>query len=294
MKLYNILKEKNKNIEINKSNINLENIKSDYFLQKIYGNINKKKSLIIVKYNKKIQNRLNLNIKDYIECFEIFSSIELEIILKRNGYNKFININEHEIFYFHIYFNDNKEETKNKYEINERDNIKKIKIIIDYQVKSFKNLFRYCECIESINFRKFYRNNVNNMSNMFYGCSSLKELNLSNFNTNNVTDMSSMFSGCSSLKELNLSNFNTNNVINMYCMFYKCSSLKELNLSNFNTNNVTNMRSMFYKCSSLKELNLSNFNINNVIDMSYIFYGCSNDLKKKIISENKDFKGQAF
>ena len=72
-------------------------------------------------------------------------------------------------------------------------------------------------------FKKFYRNNINNMRSMFWGCSSLKELNLSNFNTNNVTKMGCMFFGCSSLKELNLSNFNTNNVTNMNSMFSGCS-----------------------------------------------------------------------
>ena len=76
----------------------------------------------------------------------------------------------------------------------------KIKIIIDYPVKSFKELFYKCRCIESINFKKFYRNNITDMRYMFFGCSSLKELNLSNFNTNNVTDMRYMFNGCS--KEL--------------------------------------------------------------------------------------------
>ena len=69
----------------------------------------------------------------------------------------------------------------------------KIKIIIDYQVKSFKELFSGCYYIESINFKKFYRNNITDMSYMFAGCSSLKELNLNNFNTNNVTNMSDMF-----------------------------------------------------------------------------------------------------
>ena len=62
--------------------------------------------------------------------------------------------------YYHIYFNDNKEEIKNKYEINKEDKVTKIKIIIDYQVKSLKELFSWCECIESINFKNFYRNNV--------------------------------------------------------------------------------------------------------------------------------------
>ena len=178
-----------------------------------------KKKLEIVKYNKKIQNRLNLCIKDYKENYEIFSPIDIEIIPIKKKYSNFINLNENDKLYYHIYFNNSKEEIKNKYDINANDKIAKIKIVIDYQIKSFEKLFYWCECIESINFKKFYRNNINNMSHMFYGCSSLKELNLNNFNTNNVTNMRSMFNGCSSLKELNIINFNTNNVTNRRYMF---------------------------------------------------------------------------
>ena len=183
----------------------------------------KKKKLEIVKYNKKIQNRINLSVKDYKEYSETYSSIEIEIIPAKGEYGKFINIKENDKLYYHIYFNDNKEEIKNKYEIKEEDKVTKIKIIIDYQIKSFNSLFKWCECIESINFKKFYRNNITDMGGMFYGCSSLKELNLNNFNTNNVTDMRQMFKGCTSLEELNLNNFNTNNVTYMECMFYGCS-----------------------------------------------------------------------
>ena len=114
----------------------------------------------------------------------------------KGEYGKFISINEEDKKYFHIYFNDNKEETK-KTELNEEDKISKINIIIDYQIESFSELFFDCKCIEYINFKKFYRNNVTDMSSMFYKCSSLKELNLSNFNTNNVTNMFGMFSKCS-------------------------------------------------------------------------------------------------
>ena len=106
--------------------------------------------------------------------------------------------------------------------INVDEEIKIIKIIIDYQVKSFEELFDSCDCIESIYFKKFYRNNITNMSCMFYRCSSLKELNLNNFNTNNITDMSFMLYKCSSLKELNLNNFNTNNVNDMRYMLGGC------------------------------------------------------------------------
>ena len=109
---------------------------------------------------------MNININNYKDFFEKFSSIELEIIPIQNEYGPFVNIKEEdEKKYFHIYFNDNKEEI-NKTELNEEDKVSKINIIIDYQIKSFKKLFFYCECIESINFKQFYRNDITNMSYM--------------------------------------------------------------------------------------------------------------------------------
>ena len=207
----------------------LRNLQSDYFIQKFFGYMSERKYLETIRYNKSIQKRINININHYKAYSETKTSIELDIIPMKGGkYGKFININEEDKKYFHIYFNDNK---KKEIEINSlyKDNVSKISIIIDYQIKSFSKLFYYCEYIESIKFKKFYRNNITNMSKMFYRCSSLKELNLDNFNTNKVTDMSNMFSDCESLTKLNLSNFNTNKVTNMCCMFYNCSSLKELN-----------------------------------------------------------------
>ena len=153
-------KENNKENESAKPNPITENIKSDYFLRKLYDNMPKKKKLEIVKYNKKIQNRINLSVKDYKEYSETFTPIEIEIIPVEDKCGKFININKNDELYYHIYFNDNKKEIKNKYKINKKDKVTKIKIIIDYQVKSFKKLFNLCKCIESINFKKFYRNNV--------------------------------------------------------------------------------------------------------------------------------------
>ena len=161
-----------------------KNLKSDFFIQKVFYNLLKKKSLDIIKYNNNIKKRINISIKDYKEYSEIYSSIEIEIKPVKNKYGEFINMNENKIYY-HIYFNDNKEEIKIKRNyFNKNDNVSKFKIIIDYQVKSFKELFYNCKCIEYIYFKKFYRNNIDNMGGMFNGCSSLKELNLSNFNTN--------------------------------------------------------------------------------------------------------------
>ena len=66
----------------------------------------------------------------------MYSSIEIEIKPVKNEYGKFIEMNEENKKYFHIYFNNNKEEIKRNY-LNENDNVEKIKIIIDYQIKSF-------------------------------------------------------------------------------------------------------------------------------------------------------------
>ena len=248
----------------------------------------KNKLLEIIKYNKKLQKRLNININNYIEYSQLYSSIEIEIKPVENKYGQFINILD-EDKYYHIYFDNSNEEIKRNY-LEENEKVKKIKIIIDYQVTSFKDLFIYCDCINSMFFKKFNRINITYMNCMFCKCFSLENLNLSNFKTDNVTDMGWMFSYCSSLKKLNLSNFITNNVVNMERMFKLCSSLKESNTPNFNTNNVTDMSYMFYNCLSLKELNLSNFSTHNVNNMNGMFSGFSDELKNKIREQNFSLK----
>ena len=54
------------------------------------------------------------------------------------------------------------------------------------------------------------------------------------------------------------------------------------------------MSGMFWGCSSLKELNLNNFNTNNVSNMSCMFDGCSDGLKKKIETQYKNIRKEAF
>ena len=147
----NIIKSKNKFI----------NIKSDYFIQKLFANMHKKITLKIIKCNFNIQKRLNININNYKDFSEKFSSIELEIIPIKNEYGPFIKIKEKNKKYFHIYFNNNKEEIK-KTELNKEDRVSKINVSFDYRIESFYELFDDCKCIESINFKKFYRNNINN------------------------------------------------------------------------------------------------------------------------------------
>ena len=278
--------------KLNKINTKLSflNIKSNFILRKIFDNLEKNKSLEIMKYNKQLQKRFNLTINDYKEYFEYYySPIEIELKLVDNIYDEFINIPEEDSEYYHIYFDDSKEEIKRNY-TNEEDKVKIIKIIINYQVKSFKGLFADRSFITSIVFKKFTRINIIDMSYMFYKCQLLKELNLSNFNTTNVINMSYMFSGCELLKELNLSNFNTNNVTDMSYMLSGCSSLKKLDISNFKINNVISMIEMFNHCSSLKEIKFWNDNINNITDTKGMFWDCSKKLLKRIKNQNKNME----
>ena len=153
----------------NKSKSYLDNLRGDYFLPKIFDYTQKKKFLQILKFNKKLHKRLKLNINDYKEYSQYYSSVELKITLADDKYGKFIYISGEQRKYYHIYFDNSAEEIKRIY-LNEGQKFKMIKIIINSQVKSFKRLFYDCKCIESIIFNKFVRVDIINMSHMFNSC----------------------------------------------------------------------------------------------------------------------------
>ena len=79
-----------------------DNLKRDFFLEKVFNNLNKKKSLEIIKYNNNIKNRMYLNINDYKEYCEKYSSIEIVIKPVKNEYDEFIDIKKEEKYY-HIF-----------------------------------------------------------------------------------------------------------------------------------------------------------------------------------------------
>ena len=54
-----------------------DNIKANYFLEKVFNNLKRGKALNIVKYNKNMKKRINININDYKEYSEKYSSIEI-------------------------------------------------------------------------------------------------------------------------------------------------------------------------------------------------------------------------
>ena len=258
---------------------NIMNIKSNYILMRIFYNLKRNILLKLIKYNRKIQKRLNKDKDDY----KNYSQIEIEIICKNNSIKIFNGKEDYKPFY-HIILDDNKNENANV-DNSKEDTDKKIIIKLDYEIKSLNRLFMNCYEIKEVNFVKFIRKDIVEMSYMFFNCSSLEKIIIPKIYTNNVINMSYMFYGCSSLQNLDVSTLNTDKVIDMNNMFSGCSSLQSLNLSNFNTNNVTNMSYMFYGCKSLLTLDISKFNIDNVEDY-YSMFNSNNSLEELIISSS--------
>ena len=66
--------------EVNLNTTNLNNVKSKLILKKIFDNITTIKRLNIIRYNKSIQNKLNIDINSYkIEYSQIIFEIEIYI-----------------------------------------------------------------------------------------------------------------------------------------------------------------------------------------------------------------------
>ena len=83
----------------------MNNIKGKYILGCVFNFLTKGKILKLIKYNNNIKERLDIRSNDHKD----YCAVETEIIPEKNNYDKFINI-QNDRAYFHIYFNDEKEE----------------------------------------------------------------------------------------------------------------------------------------------------------------------------------------
>ena len=90
------------------SNNQIKKVKSHYIIQLIFEYMTERKYLETIRYNKRIQKRIDININHYKAYSETKTSIELDIIPMKGENGKFISSNEEGKKYFHIYFNDNK------------------------------------------------------------------------------------------------------------------------------------------------------------------------------------------
>ena len=276
----------------------LKKIRSKYLLKSVFDLLRLNQGLKIFKYSKEFQKILKLQKNDYKE----YSQIIIELIPENDDDNF---LSEKNIFFnyisesnknnYQVYFNnDLKKEIKRNY-FTKKEKIKKIKLIIDNDITSLKDLFSGCKIIQEITFMNFKRKNINNMSSLFKYCLSLQKINFNSFNSENVTNMNYMFYQCIKLEELDLSNFNTQNVTTMQKMFFECRKLKKITQSPFFiTQKILDFSYFFYKCYYLNDIDVSNFDFNKDADMKCMFNSCSKKLIEKIKKQNKNIKKEAF
>ena len=276
----------------------LNNIKSNYIFQIILKEyLTKAQYFNLVRYNKNLQKKLELNINSYKEFYQrFFNRIEIELLpissseldLEKKYF--FINRKENKSYY-NIYFDDNKNQKIDRTFITADDKVKKINIFLEIEIKELKGLFNNCECLKEIKFTKFNRDDFTDFNNMFYGCTNLIKLDVTKFKTSNAKKLSWMFAQCKSLTKLDITNFDTSNVTDMNMLFSGCLHLKELKF-NFDTKNVIKMNRMFFKCQSLIKIDVSKFNTEKVSSFDSMFYGCNNlvDLDLNTFNLNKKFR----
>ena len=70
----------------------LDNIKSDFFILRLFEIIPKYRKFRIVNYNKNLQKKLDINFKDFIEIYDLLGPSLIEIIPVKDKYGIFINV----------------------------------------------------------------------------------------------------------------------------------------------------------------------------------------------------------
>lgn len=146
-------------------------------------------------------------------------------------------------------------------------------------VVNMKDMFHYCQSLESVDVSRWDVSSVTNMSGIFSSCGSLATLDVGNWDVSSVTDMSGMFRSCCSLKELDVSSWDVSSVTDMSAMFGRCDNLETLNISGWDVSSVTDMNGMFRESPKLTALDVSGWDVSNVTDMDYMFASCNAYLK---------------
>lgn len=146
---------------------------------------------------------------------------------------------------------------------------------------SFKELFRFCPSLKTVNLNNIHSEKPVNCNSMFYNCNSLSgTLDLTGIE--NFYDMSYMFSTANKIKTLKFKkgalNFTGKQYLNnlyspINSVFNEMHSVENIeNLEDLEIPDVISIRELFKTTIKLKSINLPNLNLSTVEDTSYAFY----------------------
>ena len=132
----------------------LKNIKSNYILNKIFSPLERVKCEMI-RYNKKLKERLGITIDYYKALYKKYNIIEVDVILDgkyRLNYYHILSLIKSN--YIHVYTEEKKEDITENYAQENKIKYSKIKLIIEPDWLSLKELFYKFSIAQEINFIK--------------------------------------------------------------------------------------------------------------------------------------------
>lgn len=163
-------------------------------------------------------------------------------------------------------------------------NATKIIINNDFPSVSYAGaMFRECQNLVEIDFKKININSLTDISTMFYSCTNLQSVDLSWMDTQNVTNMMQMFYNCKALKNIDFSNFNTSKCSGYAQMFQGCTSLTSLDLqtldftlvpSSTSGSTTSGLNSLFSNCTSLKSVKFKTQTLTKTPPANQMFNSC--------------------
>lgn len=98
--------------------------------------------------------------------------------MNNKALEKFINSDN-----YYLYTGKNKKKEIKK-DSSKSSYVSYIKLVIDLEIESLKELFCDCSFVYKITFNKFNRKDISDMSKIFSGCSNLQYLNIPEFKFN--------------------------------------------------------------------------------------------------------------
>ena len=286
-------------------NSKLNQIKSSFNLKEIFSFVKEKTKLKVIKYNKYLQNKMDVTKEDFETLNNIVVNIKLtpEYINKlKKEYNEIKNKIDNKLYDGE----QKKKELENDLYLKGQElkcrflgapffnqNLEFIKVYLDDLLvensRFFIDFLKQEKIPVKIKVTIDKKSNIKDFFCMFAKCRAISELQFLRINTKEITSMNYMFYDCINLKSLDLSDFETNELTNMFGMFKNCQKLENLKLSDtFITSKVTNMQYLFEDCWALSSIDLHKFDTSKLDCTVYMFKNCKNLVNLDVSNFNTD------
>ena len=135
------------------------------------------------------------------------------------------------------------------------------------KVQSFKNMFKDCTALTTIDTERWSTESCKDFSGMFQNCSSLTTLNVSSFKVSKATAMDNMFSQCTSLEEIEAGElirwFKSTSATSTN-MFLGCTKLRNYDPEKVDINMADSLKEGYFKNYPISIYYKINYDLNKI------------------------------